>query len=213
MCSTHIMSIHTNKHPAKFHSSNCKQRQSQSKSKIQIHRFLLLLLFSIIVLCCAFVLQHDWGGRHPLIPRQQLHGNHILVHCSVEVLKTLDENLGASRRHSAELLTYAGTSLFLTVNYLAVVPLTGNLHLNTTWQILTQTQMRSGRSLHTSRFWIIVQTLQRCTFTHLCVVLPLSLDKDCGLQIVVPAGPEGALEEGATLNSCLDLGQREVLWE
>ncbi len=51
------------------------------------------------------------------------------------------------------------------------------------------------------------------THTHLCAVFPLSLDKDCGLQIVVPAGPKGALEEGATLNSCLDLGQREVLWE
>lgn len=42
--------------------------------------------------------------------------------------------------------------------------------------------------------------------THLCAVFPLSLDEDCGLQIVVPAGPEGALKEGAALNSCLDFG-------
>lgn len=48
---------------------------------------------------------------------------------------------------------------------------------------------------------------------HLCCVFSLSLDKDCGLQIVVPAGPKRSLEEGATLDSCLDPGQREVFWE
>lgn len=46
---------------------------------------------------------------------------------------------------------------------------------------------------------------------NLCGVVSLSLDEGCSLQIVVPAGPERALEEGATLDSCLDLGQREVL--
>lgn len=51
------------------------------------------------------------------------------------------------------------------------------------------------------------------TCTHLCAFFPLSLNKDCGLQVVVPAGPKGALQEGATLNSCLDPGQREVLGE
>lgn len=49
--------------------------------------------------------------------------------------------------------------------------------------------------------------------SHLCGVFSLSLDEGCSLQIVVPAGPKRALEEGATLDSCLDLGQREVFWE
>lgn len=50
------------------------------------------------------------------------------------------------------------------------------------------------------------------TNSYLSAVFPLSLDKDCALQVVVPAGPEGALEEGATFDAYLDPGQREVLW-
>lgn len=48
---------------------------------------------------------------------------------------------------------------------------------------------------------------------HLSGIFSFSLDKGCGLKIVVPAGPKGALKERATLDSCLDPGQREVFWE
>lgn len=51
------------------------------------------------------------------------------------------------------------------------------------------------------------------TNTHLCAVFSLSLDKHSCLQIVVSAGPKGALEEGATFNTCLDSGQGKVLWK
>lgn len=51
------------------------------------------------------------------------------------------------------------------------------------------------------------------TLSHLCGVFSLSLNEGCCLQIVVPAGPKRALEEGATLDSRLDPGQREVFWE
>lgn len=40
--------------------------------------------------------------------------------------------------------------------------------------------------------------------TRLRASVPFSVDQDRGLQIVVPAGPEGALEEGAVLDSHLD---------
>lgn len=49
--------------------------------------------------------------------------------------------------------------------------------------------------------------------THLRVVLSLALNKNCGLQVVVPAGSEGALDEGAVFDSCLDLRQRKVFWK
>lgn len=57
------------------------------------------------------------------------------------------------------------------------------------------------------------QTLKKKILSHLCGVVSLSLDEGCSLQIVVPAGPKRALEEGATLDSCLDPGQREVFWK
>lgn len=101
-----------------------------------------------------------------MIPWQQLHGNHILVYCSVEVLKTLDENLWDSQK-----------------------------------QQYTEFNMWGHLCLH------------RHVHTYLGGVFPLSLDKDCGFEIVVPAGPEGALQEGATLNAGLDPGERKVFWE
>lgn len=60
------------------------------------HRRLLLLRFllrGLVIFRFAFVLQHHRGGRHPLAARQQLYGHHVLVHGSVQVLETLDENL------------------------------------------------------------------------------------------------------------------------
>lgn len=57
------------------------------------------------------------------------------------------------------------------------------------------------------------RTAAHVAHTHLGAVFPLSLDKNRGLQIVVSARPEGALEKRATLDSCLDLGQRKMLWK
>lgn len=54
----------------------------------------LLFLICIFIFSLAFILQNDRGRRHPLTLWQQLHGDNILVDGSVEVLKTLDENLG-----------------------------------------------------------------------------------------------------------------------
>lgn len=48
---------------------------------------------------------------------------------------------------------------------------------------------------------------------YLCAVFLIFLDKNFGLQIVVPAGLEGPLEEGAAFDASLDPGQREMLGE
>lgn len=39
------------------------------------------------------------------------------------------------------------------------------------------------------------------------------MDEDGGLQVVVSAGPEGSLQEGAALDARLNPGQWKVLWE
>lgn len=67
------------------------------KNKTQVHHFLLLLV-SIVFFSLAFILEQHRGRSHPLALWKQLQGNNILVDGSVEVLKTLDENLVGDRR-------------------------------------------------------------------------------------------------------------------
>lgn len=67
------------------------------ENEAQIHHFLLFLI-RIVFFRLAFILENDRGWCHPLTPWKQLQGNNILVDSSVEVLKTLDENLVGDRR-------------------------------------------------------------------------------------------------------------------
>lgn len=49
--------------------------------------------------------------------------------------------------------------------------------------------------------------------SYLCGLVSFSMDEDRGLQVVVGVGPERPLQEGAILDTRLNLGQRQVLRE
>ena len=63
---------------------------------------LLLLLFLCVVFIFGFPLieQDHRGGRHPLFPRQQLDGDHVLMDGPVQVVEALQNNLGVEREES-----------------------------------------------------------------------------------------------------------------
>lgn len=55
--------------------------------------------------------------------------------------------------------------------------------------------------------------LEGILLSYLCGFVSFSMNEDGGFQVVVGAGPERPLQEGAVLDTRLNLGQRQVLWE